>query len=56
MEKPNARGPSPNRKAERALRSKLNRKDKPPPPLPEKKEFAVGLRRVSESESRHEQE
>jgi len=36
MEKPTARGPSPNRKAERALRSKLNGKDKSPPPLPEK--------------------
>jgi len=36
MEKPTARGPSPNRKAELALFSKLNRKDKPPPPLPRK--------------------
>jgi hypothetical protein len=36
MEKPTAGGPSSHRKAERALRSKLNRKDKPPPPLPEK--------------------
>jgi hypothetical protein len=35
MEKPTARGPSPHRKAEQALRSKLNRKDKPPPLLPE---------------------
>jgi hypothetical protein len=36
MEKPTARGPSPHRKAERALRSQLNRQDKPPPVLPEK--------------------
>jgi len=34
MEKPNARGPSPNRKAHRALGPKLNRKIKRPPPLP----------------------
>jgi hypothetical protein len=34
MEKPNARGPSPSRKAHLALRAKLNRKSKPPPPLP----------------------
>jgi hypothetical protein len=36
MEKPTARGPSPNRKAERALGSKLNQKDKPPLLLPER--------------------
>lgn len=34
MEKPNARGPSPSRKAEIALGPKLNRKPKPPPTLP----------------------
>jgi hypothetical protein len=33
MEKPNARGPSPDRKAQIALGEKLNRKSKPPPPL-----------------------
>jgi hypothetical protein len=31
IEKPTARGPSPTRKAERALGKKLNRKSKPPP-------------------------
>jgi hypothetical protein len=34
MEKPNVRGASPSRKAHLALRDKLNRKSKPPPPLP----------------------
>jgi hypothetical protein len=33
MEKPNGRGPSPSRKAHLALRQKMNRKEKPPPPL-----------------------
>jgi len=33
MEKSNVRGPSPSRKAHLALRQKLNRKAKPPPPL-----------------------
>jgi len=33
MEKSNVRGPSPSRKAHVALREKLNRPDKPPPPL-----------------------
>jgi hypothetical protein len=37
MEKPNARGPSPARKAERALGQQLNRKPKPPPTLPHRK-------------------
>jgi hypothetical protein len=37
MEKPNARGPSPNRKAHRALGQALNRKPKRPPRLPVKK-------------------
>lgn len=37
MEKPNARGPSPSRKAEQALGRKLNRKSKTPPLLPPKK-------------------
>jgi hypothetical protein len=31
LEKPTARGPSPRKKAERALGQKLNRKSKPPP-------------------------
>jgi hypothetical protein len=31
MEKPNARGPTPSRKAHVALREKLNRKSKLPP-------------------------
>jgi hypothetical protein len=35
MEKPNIRGASPSRKAHLALREKLNRKSKPPPPFPE---------------------
>jgi hypothetical protein len=34
MEKPNARGPTPSRKAHLALGEKLNRKVKPPPRLP----------------------
>jgi len=34
MEKPIARGPTAGRKAHLALREKLNRKSKPPPPLP----------------------
>jgi hypothetical protein len=33
MEKPNVRGPSPSRKVHLALRQKLNRKAKSPPPL-----------------------
>jgi hypothetical protein len=37
MEKPNARGPSPARKAERALGKQLNRKPKQPPTLPDGK-------------------
>jgi hypothetical protein len=36
MQKPNVRGPTPSRKAHLALREKLNRKSKPPPPLPAK--------------------
>jgi hypothetical protein len=36
MKKPNIRGPSPSRKAHLALRGKLNRKSKPPPPFPAK--------------------
>jgi hypothetical protein len=34
VEKPNVRGASPSRKAYLVLRDKLNRKSKPPPPLP----------------------
>jgi hypothetical protein len=34
MEKPNARGPTPSRKAHLALGEKLNRKEKPPPQMP----------------------
>jgi hypothetical protein len=37
MEKPSARGPSPSRKAHRALAQVLNRKQKRPPRLPAKK-------------------
>jgi len=37
MEKPSARGPSPSRKAHRALGPRLNRKTKRPPPLPMRK-------------------
>jgi hypothetical protein len=37
MEKPNARGPTPSRKAVHALGARLNRKPKQPPPLPVKK-------------------
>ncbi|MFL6527377.1 MAG: hypothetical protein ACJ8I9_08905 [Chthoniobacterales bacterium] len=37
MKKPNARGPSPSRKAEVALGSKLNRKPKDPPTFPGKR-------------------
>jgi hypothetical protein len=37
MEKPSARGPSPSRKAHRALAEVLNRKPKRPPRLPAKK-------------------
>jgi hypothetical protein len=37
MEKPSARGPSPSRKAHRALAQILNRKPKRPPRLPAKK-------------------
>ena len=33
MEKPSVRGPSPGRKAHLALAERLNRRDKPPPPL-----------------------
>jgi hypothetical protein len=36
MKNPNVRGPSPIRKTHLALRDKLNRKSKPPPPLPKK--------------------
>jgi hypothetical protein len=36
MEKPTSHGPSPDRKAQHALREKLNRKSKPPPPFPAK--------------------
>ena len=37
MEKPNARGPSPGDKAQKALGNKLNRPAKPPPTMPGKK-------------------
>ena len=40
MEKPSARGPSPGRKAVHALRGRLNRKPKLPPPLPLKKKIS----------------
>ena len=35
-EKPNARGPSPGEKAQKALGPKLNRPAKPPPTMPGK--------------------
>jgi hypothetical protein len=41
MEKPSARGPSPNRKAHRELGQILNRKPKPAPRLPAKKPAAT---------------
>ncbi len=37
MEKPNARGPRPGEKAQKALGKKLNRPAKPPPTMPGKK-------------------
>jgi len=40
MEKPSERGPSPSRKAHRALGKVLNRKPKRPPSLPAKKTAA----------------
>jgi hypothetical protein len=48
LEKPNARGPTPREKAERALGSRLNRKSKPPPDpsvLFEKREAIVEKRK-----------
>jgi hypothetical protein len=45
MEKPTARGPSTNRKAKRVLRSKLNRKDKPAPSLPPKRQKQSSISR-----------
>jgi hypothetical protein len=43
MEKPNARGPSPSRKAHLALRERLNRKPKLPP-VPVKKNLPTARR------------
>jgi hypothetical protein len=43
MEKPNARGPSPSRKAHFALRERLNRKPKLPP-VPVKKNLSTAGR------------
>lgn len=37
MEKPNARGPTPGEKAQKALGNKLNRPAKPPPTMPGRK-------------------
>ena len=37
LEKPNARGPSPGAKAQKALGKKLNRPSKPPPTMPGRK-------------------
>src|SRR2546423_6529335 len=51
MEKPNARGPTAGRKAHLALRDKLNRRSKPPPPVPMTKSSrkpAADLRRKGE--------
>jgi hypothetical protein len=47
MEKPNARGPSPSRKAHLALKERLNRKPKRPPRLPIKKVFSGAQRMIS---------
>jgi len=46
MEKPSARGPSPSRKAHRALGSRLNRQTKRPPPLPAKKKSGNAVRAI----------
>jgi hypothetical protein len=43
MEKTNARGPSPGRKAAHALEARLNRKPKQPPPLPSKKKLRTRI-------------
>jgi hypothetical protein len=43
MEKPNARGPSPSRKAHLALTERLNRKQKPPT-MPVKKNLSTPRR------------
>jgi hypothetical protein len=47
MEKPNARGPSPGRKAVHVLGPRLNRKPKRPPPLPSKKKVSYAGRTVN---------
>ncbi len=47
MEKPNARGPSPGRKAAHALGARLNRKPKRPPPLPSRKKVSDADRPAS---------
>jgi hypothetical protein len=47
MEKPNARGPSPGRKAVSALGARLNRKPKRPPPLPLKKKIRTRSARLT---------
>jgi hypothetical protein len=44
MEKPNARGPSSNRKAHLALKERLNRKLKRPPLMPVKKNLSTARR------------
>jgi hypothetical protein len=46
MEKPNARGPSPSRKAQLALKERLNRKSKRPPPLPIRKKSSGAHRMI----------
>jgi len=48
-----AGGPYPSRKAHLALREKLNRKSKPPPPLPESKKSAAGSPSTVENKARH---
>ena len=53
MEKPNARGPSPNRKAQIALRDKLNRRSKPPPLLPEGEKSAAHAQQIIENKARY---
>jgi len=49
MEKPNARGPTPSRKAHVALGEKLNRKEKPPQmPAPARKNRASARREIDQ--------
>jgi hypothetical protein len=49
MEKPTAQGPTPARKAHIALGEKLNRKSKPPPPLPVRPRGKMSASRAARS-------